>query len=151
MADRADLVMATPEHSAALASLARMLRGDLRPRLTLVRGDEQADLPDPVLEILTRIADLMASGRGVIVLPVDKELTTREAAELLGVSRPTLIKLLDAGEIGYTRPHSSRRIPLQQVMAYKERRSRRRRTPLSELTAEAVEQGTYGIPSDDVA
>ncbi|MGH3816939.1 MAG: helix-turn-helix domain-containing protein [Pseudonocardiaceae bacterium] len=50
-------------------------------------------------EVLTRVAEALASGRGVAVLPVDRELTTREAADLLGISRPTLIKLLDTGEM----------------------------------------------------
>ncbi|WP_241255828.1 helix-turn-helix domain-containing protein, partial [Candidatus Protofrankia californiensis] len=94
-----------------------------------------------------RVAEVLASGRGVAVVPVDQELTTREAADLLGVSRPTLIKLLEAGEIGYSRPSSSRRIPLEQVLAYKQRRSRRRRELLAEMTADAVEMGMYGSPA----
>ncbi|HET8682887.1 MAG TPA: helix-turn-helix domain-containing protein [Micromonosporaceae bacterium] len=50
--------------------------------------------------MLTRVAEVLASGRGLAVVPVDREPTTREAADLLGVSRPTLTKLLDAGEMG---------------------------------------------------
>jgi excisionase family DNA binding protein len=65
------------------------------------------------------VAEVLASGRGLAIVPVDSELTSSEAAELLGISRPTLIKLLDAGEIGHSRPNSSRRIPLEQVLAYK--------------------------------
>lgn len=124
------------------------MRSGEEARLTLVHGSAQDELPPPVVEILRRVAEVMASGRGVLVVPVDRELTTREAAELLGISRPTLIKLLDAGEIGFTRPNSSRRIPLEEVLAYKERRSNRRRSLLAEMTADAVEQGIYDEPSD---
>ncbi|NYE49784.1 excisionase family DNA binding protein [Spinactinospora alkalitolerans] len=83
----------------------------------------------------------------VAVVPVDQELTTREAAGLLGVSRSALIKLLDDGEIGSSRPGSSRRIPLHEVVAYKRRRSHKRRTRLDEMTADAVEAGIHGMPA----
>jgi hypothetical protein len=60
-----------------------------------------------------------------------------------------LIKLLDAGEIGHSRPNSSRRIPLEQVLAYKQRRSRTRRELLAEMTADAVDTGMYGTPASN--
>lgn len=142
-----ETVMPAASEHAVLVRLADLLReGDGRS-LALVRNGVQAELPRSVRALLTRIAEVLASGRGVAVVPVDQELTTREAADLLGVSRPTLIKLLDAGEIDYSRPNSSRRIPLDQVLRYKERRSRMRRQLLSEMTADAVELGMYGSPA----
>lgn len=138
----------------ALAELASLLHegsGELAVR----RGGSQLEVPVSVQDVLTRIADVLASGRGVAIVPVDRELTTTEAAGLLGVSRPTLIKLLEAGEIGYSRPNSSRRIPLDQVLAYRDRRAQARRAILDELTADAVEMGMYGQPApvetDDAA
>jgi excisionase family DNA binding protein len=123
--------------------------------LAVSRGGAQVDVPLSVRDVLTRIADVLASGRGVAIVPVDRELTTTEAAGLLGVSRPTLIKLLEAGEIGYSRPNSSRRIPLDQVLAYRDRRGQARRAILDELTADAVVRGMYGEPApaetDDAA
>lgn len=108
---------------AAQTKPATVLREGGSRSLTLSCDGVEAGLPRSAREVLTRIAEVLASGRGVAVVPVDRELTTREAAELLGITRPTLIKLLDAGEIGYSRPGSSRWIPLEQVLAYKERRS----------------------------
>lgn len=123
--------------------------------LALSRSGAQVDVPRSVRDVLTRIADVLASGRGVAIVPVDRELTTTEAAGLLGVSRPTLIKLLETGQIGYTRPNSSRRIPLDQVLAYRDRRSQARRAILDELTADAMDMGMYGQPApaetDDAA
>lgn len=139
-----DAVMPTTEERAALVRLADLLHEGGGHSLTLVRGGVETDLPESVREVLTRVSEVLASGRGLAVVPIDRELTTREAADLLGVSRPTLIKLLDAGEIGYSRPSLSRRIPLDQVLAYKQRRSRRRRELLAEMTADAVEMGMYG-------
>ena len=128
----------------SLVRLADALQEGPDQSLELVRDSERIELPRSVYEVLARVAEILASGRGVAVVPVDRELTTREAADLLGVSRPTLIKLLDAGEIGYSRPNSSRRVPLEQVLAYKQSRSRRRREMLTEMTADAVEMGVYG-------
>jgi excisionase family DNA binding protein len=142
-----DAVMPASEERAVLVRLADLLGGGDGRSAVLVRGGVEAELPGSVREVLTRVAEVLASGRGVAVVPVDQELTTREAADLLGVSRPTLIKLLDAGEISYSRPNSSRRIPLEEVLAYKRRRSRKRRELLSEMTADAVEMGMYGSPA----
>ncbi|GAB3802982.1 excisionase family DNA-binding protein [Micromonospora zhanjiangensis] len=149
-----DAVVPADDEGASLAELASLLHegsGELAVR----RGAAQVEVPVSVRDVLTRIADVLASGRGVAIVPVDRELTTTEAAGLLGVSRPTLIKLLEAGEIGYSRPNSSRRIPLDQVLAYRDRRGQARRAILDELTADAVEMGMYGQPApaetDDAA
>jgi excisionase family DNA binding protein len=143
----ADAVLPTTDERAALVRVVDLLREGSGRSLTLLRGGVEAELPASVRVVLVRVAEVLASGRGVAVMPVDQELTTREAADLLGVSRPTLIKLLDAGEIGYSRPNSSRRIPLEQVLAYKERHSHQRRELLAEMTADAVEMGMYGSPA----
>lgn len=140
-------VMPVADERAALARLADLLHESRGGSLVLSRGGVEAELPRSVLTVLSRIAEVLVSGRGVAVVPVDRELTTREAAEMLGVTRPTLIKLLEDGEIGYSRPRSSRRIPLEQVLAYKQRRSKSRRELLAEMTADAVEMGTYGMPA----
>lgn len=142
-------VVPAPTERAALERLAEALHNEAGRSTVMVRGGVRTELPHSVVEVLLRVADVLASGRGVSIVPVDHELTTREAADLLGLSRPTLIKLLDAGEIGYSRPNSSRRIPLEQVLQYREKRSRKRRGLLSEMTADAVEMGTYGAaPSE---
>jgi len=143
----AEVVMPTSEERAVLIRLADLLDEDDGRSLALTRGGIEMELPDSVREVLTRVVEVLASGRGVAVVPVDQELTTREAADLLGFSRPTLIKLLDAGELSYSRPSSSRRILLEQVLAYKKRRSRKRRELLSEMTADAVKMGMYGSPA----
>ena len=148
MGSTTEAALPTADEAAAAARLAQALGTGTGPSLTLLRGGVETEIPAPIIDILHRVSEVMAAGRGVLVVPLDQELTTREAADLLGVSRPTLIKLLDSGEIGYSRPNSSRRIPLEQALAYKERRSRKRRDLLAELTADSVEQGTYDASSE---
>jgi excisionase family DNA binding protein len=116
-----EAIMPGDEERPSLAELASLLH-DGSGELAVNRGGAPVVVPPSVRDVLTRIADVLASGRGVAIVPVDRELTTTEAAGLLGLSRPTLIKLLEAGEIGYSRPNSSRRIPLDQVLAYRDRR-----------------------------
>lgn len=150
----AEAIMPGDDERHSLTELVGLLH-DGSGALAVSRGGAQVEVPLSVRDVLTRIADVLASGRGVAIVPVDRELTTTEAAGLLGVSRPTLIKLLEAGEIGYSRLNSSRRIPLDQVLAYRDRRGRARRALLDELTADAVELGMYGQPApvetDDAA
>ncbi len=141
-------VMPTPEERHVLANLADLVARHSPTGLAIRSSGVEVDLPRSIRSVLERVAELLAAGRGVAIVPVDAELSTREAADLLGVSRPTLIKLLEAGEIGFSRPNSSRRIPLEEVLAYKHRRSTKRRTLLAKMTAESVEMGNYGAPSD---
>jgi len=104
---------------------------------------ERIDIPEPVYEIVRRAVLLMAEGTAVGLVPLHRELTTQQAAALLGVSRPFLIKLLDEGAIPYTRPRQHRRVRFGDVMAYKQRQSVERRAALDELTAIAEDYGDY--------
>ena len=81
----------------------------------------------------------MAEGRRVKVLAEDAELTSVEAAEVLRVSRPFLIKLLEAGSIAYRKVGKHRRVRLDDVMTYKKRIDRDREAVLDRLAAEAQE------------
>ncbi len=107
-------------------------------------GDE-VEIPASVLAALRLVAAAMAKGQAVTVAPHDLELTTQEAADLLHVSRPHLIKLLDRGELAHHRmsndPKSHRRVLLKDVMAYRQQRQQTRRGLLRELT-----QASQDIP-----
>ncbi|HZS84722.1 MAG TPA: 3,4-dihydroxy-2-butanone-4-phosphate synthase [Stellaceae bacterium] len=79
-------------------------------------------LPAPVLPLLAEILDQMGRGNAVTVLPTEVELTSQQAAALLGVSRPFLVKLLEAGEIAHRKVGTHRRILFSDVIAHKRRR-----------------------------
>jgi excisionase family DNA binding protein len=100
-------------------------------------GEDALELPPGAVAMLMDILNAMAAGRGVTVIPENAELTTVQAAEVLNVSRPFLIKLLDEGAIPHRKVGRHRRLRFEDVMSYKERIDRDREAVLDQLTAEA--------------
>lgn len=125
-----------------LVSLAKLgLRG--RHLRLVVDDGEPIDVPEPVVEALAEVVSIMGQGRAVCVVSQNTQLTTGEAAQLLGVTRPTVVKLMEDGALPFSRPNSSRRVALHDVLSYKARRARARRAALDEMTAELAESGVY--------
>jgi excisionase family DNA binding protein len=85
----------------------------------------------------------LAQGEAVTVVPVNKELTTQEAADILNVSRPYLVKLLEEGEIPFVKTGTHRRVRFIDLMAHKRRRDAERRRGLARLTQMSQEMGLY--------
>lgn len=98
-------------------------------------GDQTVDLPTPALRLLCEILDWMAQGKGVALTPLHAELTTRQAAELLQVSRTHLVQLLDAGRIPCRKVGSHRRVRTEDILAWRSETELRRRKALDGLTA----------------
>ncbi len=99
-------------------------------------------LPAPALRPLRKILDRMANGEGVALTPLHAELTTRQAAELLQVSRTHLGQLLDAGRIPRRRVGSHRRVRAEDILVWRRETELRRRDALDGLTArDRLEKG----------
>jgi len=103
--------------------------------------NETIELPAEAVELLMRILEAFASGRGVTLIPNNAELTTVQAAEILNVSRPFLIKLLEEQKIPYRLVGKHRRIRMEDVMAFKRAVDQQREAILDQLVADAQEQG----------
>lgn len=83
---------------------------------------DRVELPEELYRVLRQAVEALQNGLAVTVAPQSQTLTTQQAAELLAVSRPTLIRLLDEGKIPFERVGTHRRLTLQDLLEYRERR-----------------------------
>ena len=93
-------------------------------------------VPPAALKLLLEILGQMANGNAVTLVPVHAELTTQQAADLLNVSRPFLVKLVEDGKVPARMVGTHRRIRAEDIIAFKQAEDERRRKVLDELTRE---------------
>jgi excisionase family DNA binding protein len=105
--------------------------------------DDTLSVPRSAVELLARVLAHMAAGQAVSVVPAHAELTTQQAADLLNVSRPYLIGLLDEGKIEYRKVGKHRRVRADSLMDYKRRDDHDRRDVADELTELNRNMGLY--------
>jgi len=111
---------------------------------TLISPSGRAyELPETVVRLLGKVVHALARGEAVSIVPVQKELTTREAADLLNVSRQYLVRLLDQGVIPCHKVGTHRRIAFGDLMNYKRGRDSERERSLAELAQLSQELGLY--------
>jgi excisionase family DNA binding protein len=111
-----------------MTNLLVALRAHGRPALVAADGTH-IELPDELYEVLSDVVAALSQGLAITVAPQHTVLTTGQAADLLGVSRPTLVRLLEAGEIPFDQPGRHRRIRLGDLLV------QRRRSPLGDHAA----------------
>jgi excisionase family DNA binding protein len=146
-----DPVIPAATEATALDTLARLLAANPDAALELrpVRPDEQSGgdatvLPPAAAAVLRRAVAHLARGRAVMPVGLPTLLTTQQAADLLGVSRPYLVtQLLETGLIPFTRTGSQRRVALDDVLAYRQRRDDEQYAALVAMTQEAEALGLY--------
>jgi excisionase family DNA binding protein len=142
-------VTAPPEQHDAVAALSNLLEqvGQARRRVAKCRlvgpGGESIPVPESVFYVLERVAEVLARGDAITVVPVGKELTTQQAADLLNMSRQYLVRLLNEKRIPHTKVGKHRRLKIEDVLAFKEQRDAERRAALDELAQISEEVGGY--------
>lgn len=118
--------------------VASHLRAGLPLRLKALEGEcETVVMPGAATRLVLEILKNLSACKTMTVVPVDAELTTQQAADLLNVSRPFLVQRLERGEIPYRTVGRHRRILSKDLFAYKDRIDARRREVLDDLVAEA--------------
>ncbi|TWP45215.1 helix-turn-helix domain-containing protein [Lentzea tibetensis] len=134
-------VLPPEKGDATLAHLATVLRA---AHGELVGSDgTRTVLPDEVYQVLRDVVKAMSDGLAITVAPHNTLLTTQEAADMLGISRPTVVRLLEQGDIPFEMRGRHRRVQLADLLDYRERTRARRRAVLAEMTREAAEDGDY--------
>jgi len=141
--DREDDLVFPPDDLSSLLDLARFLDNRPEPGLLVGLDGDQVPLPREIYQVLRQAVEVMRTGKAALVAPQNLLLTTQEAADLLGVGRPTLVKLLEDGAIAFDQPTRHRRVWLQDVLDYRARRHAAERAALDQLTEETSTLGLY--------
>lgn len=140
---------AADQAAQAVAELNDFLRAHPTPaaRVRLCTDDDDTEtqvlIPSVAFRFFVDVLAELANGNAVTVAPVHAELTTQQAADLMNVSRPYLIKLLDGGRLPFRRVGNRRKLQLVDVLDYKRRDDLRRQEVLNDLTSEAEDLGLY--------
>jgi len=116
-------------------------KGSLTLKVREAGKDQPLELPSGAVALLMEILEAMAAGRGLTLIPENAELTSVQAADLLNVSRPFLIKLLEDNALPHRKVGKHRRIHVEDLMAYKAKIDRDREAILDQLAREGQEQG----------
>jgi excisionase family DNA binding protein len=113
-----DPIVAESDEQGALMILQRAFAKQ-RPRLVGPDGQE-TEVPESLYHVIIQAVRALVAGNGVAIMSVDQLLTTQQAADLLNMSRPHLIKLLEGKAMPFRKVGTHRRIPLQDVMRYRQ-------------------------------
>jgi len=115
-----------------------------RVQVSLQSSNGETDelvLPGYVVQILLDVLSQMSQGNAISLVPYHQEISTQEAANLLNVSRPYLVNLLETQQIPFHRVGTHRRVRLRDVLDYKERIDEQRLDALNELTSLSQQEG----------
>ena len=113
----------------------------LRVRSEGTEPDRSVKVPREAFDLFLEILGQMANGNAVTIVPVHAELTTQQAADLLNVSRPYLVALLETGKLQFRKVGKHRRVLFAHLAEYKKKDEERRRQVMQELAAEAQRHG----------
>ena len=112
------------------------------PQLVSPAGD-RIELPGTVFAVLKKVVSFMALGQTVTVVSGDQAITTQKAADLLGMSRPFFVQLLESGAMSYHRVGNQRRVSLRDILQFQKKREIERLTALDRLARESFDEGLY--------
>jgi excisionase family DNA binding protein len=139
-----------------LASI-RTLLTSINERATTQRGprlvdgnDNEVEIPAELVPVLLQVVEAMQAGLAVTVAPHHLTLSTQEAADLLRISRTTLVRLLENGEIPFDKPGRHRKVRLDDLMEYRRRQRHEADQALSDMVADSQRLGLYDAEPDDI-
>ncbi len=126
----------------ALSDVLENIRKDT-PEIEIEETNEKIRIPLNSLKLLAKILEVTSKGKPISIVPISTEMTTQAAADLLGCSRPHLVKLLEDGEMEYTKIGKHRRVKFEDVMDYKTRMKAKQKEFLIKIMDEDEKSGLY--------
>jgi excisionase family DNA binding protein len=130
------------ESYSALAAVIDQLQSDT-PEIEIEETQERIKIPLSALKLLGEVLKAMSEGKPFSLVPVATEVTTQKAAEMLGCSRPYLVKLLEEGQIEFTKVGKHRRIKFEDVLKYKKLMKERQKQHIIDIMKSDEESGLY--------
>lgn len=130
------------ESYSSLVSAIEQLKTD-EVEIEIEETSDKLVLPVKALNLLGDILKAMSQGKPISIVPLATEVTTQSAAEILGCSRPYLVKLLEEGKIEYTKIGKHRRIKYEDVIDYKKKMKEEQKNHLIEMMNKDEELGLY--------
>lgn len=133
-----------------LSSLQALLKeAQAADALKLVNSKgEEAAIPEVLLPVFRQLLRALIAGEKVSLVSGSDQLTTQQAADILNISRPYMVKLLEDGKLPFTRTGKHRRVNVMDLLSFKEARDAQHRQGLAALTRMGEEMGDYEITSD---
>jgi len=134
--------LAAMESYNALAATLKQLRSD-NPEIEIEETEEKIRIPIHALRLLADILKELSKGNPISIVPIATEMTTQAAAEFLGCSRPHVVKLVESGEIPFTKVGKHRRVKYEDVAKYRKELKNKQRKALSEIMEMDEKSGLY--------
>lgn len=126
----------------ALSSVIDQLKSD-NPEIEIEETEEKIKIPLSAIKLLNEILKAMSQGKLFSLVPIATEVTTQKAAEILGCSRPHIVKLLEEGKIEYTKIGKHRRVRFEDVLNYKQNMKKRQKQHIIDVMKSDEELGLY--------
>jgi excisionase family DNA binding protein len=123
--------------------LRELLQREGKAMLIGMGGEPAMELPEAVYSLLLQILDVMQQGKAISILPITQDLTTQQAAEMIGVSRPFFVKLLESGRLPFHLAGTHRRVYLKDLLDYKQQRDQGRHAAIERMADQAEKAGIY--------
>lgn len=130
------------ESYSALAATLKKIRSK-NPEIEIEETEDKLKVPLKALKLLAQILKATSQGKPISLVPVATELTTQSAAEFLGCSRPHLVKLLETGEIPFTKIGKHRRVKFEDLVNYKKQMKSKQKNLIIEIMKSDEESGLY--------
>lgn len=114
------------------------------PEIEIEETKEKIKIPLEALKLFAKILEAMSQGNPISIVPIATEMTTQAAAEFIGCSRPHFVKLLENGEIPFTKVGRHRRVRFEDIAKYKEVMKKNQEDAIVRIMKSDEELGLYG-------